>query len=788
MLLRDAKPASHPTESEAPALAAETTGPAGEPESVSVPQPAIAEDVKCGTVDSAAMEAIAGGYHRAPFDVLGIHAVTVDGQPALAIRTFQPQALAVAVKRDSRLYDMERVHRDGFFEAVFPGESDFFPYRFSIALNGYAREERVYETEDPYRYPPLLSDLDLHLFSEGTHLRLYESYGAHLTEHGGARGVCFAVWAPNAERVSVIGDFNQWDGRRHPMRPRGASGMWEIFIPGLEQGDLYKFEIKTRYQGYLATKSDPFAFASELRPHTASMVWDLDRYQWHDENWMAGRGRRQGLDAPMAIYEVHLGSWRRAPSPEHGQRWLTYRELAEELVAYVKEMGYTHIELLPVTEYPYDASWGYQTTGYYAPTSRHGTPDDFRYFVDRAHQAGIGVIADWVPSHFPKDSHGLSFFDGTHLYEHADLRQGEHQDWGSLIYNYGRNEVRAFLLSNALFWLDKYHIDGLRVDAVASMLYLDYSRKPGEWIPNEFGGRENFEAVSFLKRFNEAVHQAYPDCLTFAEESTAWTMVSRPTYLGGLGFDIKWNMGWMHDMLEYIEKDPVHRPYHHNNLTFSLLYAFTENFVLPLSHDEVVHGKGALLSKMPGDSWQKFANLRALYGYMYAHPGKKLLFMGGEIGQWNEWSYREPLDSVLLYFDSHRQIQDYVRALNRLYVSEPALYEVDFDWNGFEWIDFRDVDQSIVAFLRRARDPNDFLLVAANFTPVPREGYRLGVPAGGFYRELFNSDSRYYGGADVGNAGGVPSEPTPWQGHPHSIVITVPPLATVYFKREGEDR
>jgi len=679
---------------------------------------------------------------------------------------------------------MERVHRDGFFEVVFPGETGFFPYRFSITLHGAAGPGPVCETEDPYRYPPVLTDFDLHLFSEGTHLRLYEKYGAHLIEHGGACGVCFAVWAPNAERVSVIGDFNQWDGRRHPMRPRGPSGVWEIFIPGLQQGDLYKFEIKTRYQGYLAVKSDPFAFASELRPKTASVVWDLNRYQWHDGKWMAERRQRQGLDAPIAIYEVHLGSWKRKPSPEYGRRWLTYRELAEDLIAYVKGMGYTHIELLPVTEYPYDASWGYQTTGYHAPTSRYGTPDDFRYFVDQAHQAGIGVIADWVPSHFPKDSHGLSFFDGTHLYEHADLRQGEHQDWGSLIYNYGRNEVRAFLLSNALFWLDKYHIDGLRVDAVASMLYLDYSRKPGEWIPNEFGGRENFEAVSFLKRFNEAVHQAYPDSLTFAEESTAWAMVSRPTYLGGLGFDIKWNMGWMHDMLEYMQKDPVHRHYHHNNLTFSLLYAFTENFVLPLSHDEVVHGKGALLSKMPGDSWQKFANLRALYGYMYAHPGKKLLFMGGEIGQWNEWDHRESVDSVLLYFDSHRQIQDYVRALNNLYVSQPALYQVDFNWNGFQWVDFRDVDNSIVSFLRRARDPNDLVVVVANFTPVPREGYRLGVPMGGFYRELLNSDSRYYGGADIGNAGGVPSEPTPWQGHPHSIVITVPPLAVVFFRPE----
>jgi 1,4-alpha-glucan branching enzyme len=779
--------ASSSTGYHAPAFAIGTENPGGEPKPESVPQRAIAADAPRRTVDSAAIDAIVGGYYGSPFDVLGIHSVTVDGQPALSIRSFQPQAKAVAVKRGSTLYDMQRIHADGFFEAIFPGETERFPYRYSITLYDAPGPRSVYEAEDPYRYPPVLTDFDLHLFSEGTHLRLYEKLGAQLIEHDGVCGVSFSVWAPNAERVSVIGDFNQWDGRRHPMRPRGASGVWEIFMPGLQQGDLYKFEIKTRYQGYIATKSDPFAFASELRPHTASMVWDLSRYHWHDEGWMAERTRRQALDAPMAIYEVHLGSWKRESSAEYGPRWLTYRELAENLVPYVKGMGYTHIELLPITEYPYDASWGYQTTGYYAPTSRYGSPDDFRYFVDQAHQAGIGVVADWVPSHFPKDSHGLSFFDGTHLYEHADLRQGEHQDWGSLIYNYGRSEVRAFLLSNALFWLDKYHIDGLRVDAVASMLYLDYSRKPGEWIPNEFGGRENFEAVSFLKRFNEVVHMAYPDTLTFAEESTAWAMVSRPTYLGGLGFDIKWNMGWMHDMLEYMQKDPVHRHYHHSSLTFSLLYAFTENFVLPLSHDEVVHGKGALLSKMPGDSWQKFANLRALYGYMYAHPGKKLLFMGDEIGQWNEWSYREQVDSVLLYFDSHRQIQDYVRALNKLYVSQPALYEVDFAWNGFQWIDFRDVDNSIVSFLRRARDPGDFLVVVANFTPVPRDGYRLGVPERGFYRELLNSDSRYYGGGDIGNFGGVPSEPTPWQGFPHSVVITVPPLAVVFFKPERPD-
>jgi 1,4-alpha-glucan branching enzyme len=737
------------------------------------------------TADAGAIAAIVDGYHSSPFDILGMHPVTADGKASLAIRTFQPQALSVSVRRAGTLYPMERVHPAGFFETVVVGETDFFSYVFAITLPeapGHS-ETSHYEIEDPYRFPPVLTDFDLHLFSEGTHLRLYEKLGAQLMEHRSVHGACFAVWAPNAERISVIGDFNQWDGRRHPMRPRGASGVWEIFIPGLQQGDLYKFEIKTRYQGYMATKSDPCGFAAELRPKTASVVWDIDGYQWHDSEWMAARRMRQSFEAPLAIYEVHLGSWKREPDAQYGHRWLSYRELAEQLVPYVKELGYTHIELMPITEYPFDGSWGYQTVGYFAPTSRYGTPDDFRRFVDRAHQSGLGVVIDWVPAHFPKDAHGISFFDGTHLYEHADLRKGEHQDWGSLIYNYGRNEVREFLLSSALFWLDKYHIDGLRVDAVASMLYLDYSRKEGEWIANQYCGRENLEAVAFLKRFNEVVHKEYPDVLTFAEESTAWGGISRPTYVGGLGFDMKWNMGWMHDMLQYIEKNPVHRRYHHNNLTFSLLYAFTENFVLPLSHDEVVHGKGALLAKMPGDYWQQFANLRALYGYMYAHPGKKLLFMGGEIGQWNEWSHQWEVEWVLLYFDAHRQMQEYVRALNWLYRAQPALYEVDFTWSGFEWIDFHDVDNSIVSFLRRAKDPNDFVVVVANFTPVPRYGYRLGVPEEGFYRELLNSDSSYFGGGNLGNAGGVPSEAIPWQGRPHSIMITVPPLAVVFFKR-----
>ena len=572
------------------------------------------------------------------------------------------------------------------------------------------------------------------------------------------------------------------------MRPRGATGLWEIFIPGLVQGDLYKYEIKTHYQGYIAVKADPYGFLAELRPKTASVVWDLERYEWNDAEWMATRKDHQKFEAPICIYEVHLGSWQTAPDPHWGHRWLTYRELADTLIPYVKEMGYTHIELLPITEHPLDGSWGYQTVGYYGPTSRHGTPDDFRYFVDSAHQAGIGVILDWVPAHFPKDGHGLSFFDGTYLYEHADPRQGEHQDWGTLIYNYGRNEVRAFLLSNALFWLDKYHLDGLRVDAVASMLYLDYSREPHEWIPNKYGGRENLEAVAFIKRFNELVHEQYPDVLTFAEESTAWPMVSRPAYVGGLGFDIKWNMGWMHDMLEYIRKEPVHRKYHHNHLTFSLIYAFTENFILPFSHDEVVHGKGSMLSKMPGDYWQKFASLRALYGYMYGHPGKKLLFMGCEFGQWKEWDCADQLDWMLLDFESHRSLQQYVKDLNRIYISQPALHELDFSWEGFQWIDFHDVDHSIVSFIRRAKDPNEFIVAVANFTPVPREGYLVGVPAPGFYRELLNSDSAVYGGSNVGNFDGVPSEPASLQGQPHSLMLTLPPLAVIFLKPEEPAR
>ena len=735
------------------------------------------------TVDPANLAAIAGAYHGAPFDILGQHKVTVAGKPALAIRTFQPQAMSVSVQRGQALHPMATDEAEpGFFEAIFSGETELSAYQIQITLP----DGRIYTQEDPYRYGPVLSEFDLYLFGEGKHYELYEKLGAHVLVHEGVAGVVFAVWAPNAERVSVVGDFNQWDGRRAPMRPRGATGLWELFIPGLAQGELYKYEIKSRFAESLGVKSDPYGFAMEVRPNTGSIVWDLSQYEWHDQEWVAARPKHQALEAPLSVYEVHLGSWQRL-GPE-GNRWLTYRELADRLVPYARDLGYTHLELLPIAEHPFDGSWGYQVLGYFAPTSRFGTPDDFRYFVDAAHQAGLGIILDWVPAHFPRDAAGLAFFDGTHLYEHADPRRGEHQDWGTLIFNFGRNEVSAFLLTNALFWLDKYHIDGLRVDAVASMLYLDYSRKAGEWLPNEFGGRENLEAVRFLKTFNELVYLKFPGVLTIAEESTSWPMVSRPTYLGGLGFSLKWNMGWMHDMLDFMAKDPVYRRYHHHSLTFSLVYAFTENFVLPFSHDEVVHGKGSMLSRMPGDEWRRFANLRALYGYMYAHPGKKLLFMGSEFGQYREWAFEGALDWNLLDYPLHRKLQGYVRDLNRLYTTEAALHEVDFSWEGFQWIDLHDVDQSALSFLRRAKaaDPAnaETVVVAANFTPIPREGYRVGVPAPGFYRELLNSDSEAYGGSNVGNKGGLPADAIPWQGQPNSILITLPPLAVVYFKLE----
>ena len=630
-----------------------------------------------------------------------------------------------------------------------------------------------------------LTDYDLHLLIEGTHYRSWEKLGAHIGEKDGASGTWFAVWAPNAERVALIADFNDWNESRHLLESRGDSGIWEGFVPGVGNGSLYKYAIRSQNSGYTAEKTDPFGFACEIRPATASMVWDISGYRWQDEEWLANRGERHRLDAPIAVYEVHLGSWMRVV--EEDGRWLTYRELAPRLADYVKEMGFTHIELLPVSEHPLDASWGYQTVGYYAPTSRFGTPQDFMYFVDFLHRNGIGVILDWVPGHFPRDAHGLGYFDGTHLYEHADPRQSEQRDWGTFVFNYGRQEVSNFLLSNALFWLEMYHLDGLRVDAVASMLYLDYSRKEGEWVPNRFGGRENLEAVDFIKRFNELIYREHPDTITIAEESTAWPMVSRPTCLGGLGFGLKWNMGWMHDTLVYLQQDPFYRRYHHHNITFSLLYAFQENFLLPFSHDEVVHGKGSMLDKMPGDEWQKFANLRLLYGYMYTHPGKKLLFMGCEFGQRAEWNHDRSLDWHLLNDPAHKGLQRWVRDLNTVLRGQPALHAVDFDAEGFSWIDCQDHQQSVLAYLRRSRQEGEDLVCIANFTPVPRHNYRIGVSRSGLWEELLNSDAPLYGGSGMGNCGAVQATPVAAHGHYHSLNLTMPPLAIIVFRSKTND-
>jgi 1,4-alpha-glucan branching enzyme len=638
--------------------------------------------------------------------------------------------------------------------------------------------------------PSILSDFDLHLFGQGKEYRIYEKMGAHLRTVSGVPGVNFALWAPNARSVSVIGDFNGWQHGATPMHLRHQDlGVWECFVPGLTAGALYRYAITSRFNDYTVEKSDPYGFAAELRPQTASIVVDIHQHQWQDEAWMQERAERQQLSSPISIYELDIGSWRRMLDRPGEHRFLTYRELAHTLAPYIKDLGFTHVELLPMTEYPYDGSWGYQVTGYYAPTSRNGSPEDFQYFVDYLHQQDIGVLLDWVPPHFPKDGYALSYFDGTHLYEYADPRKGEHKEWGTYVFDYGRSEVRNFLLASALFWLREYHIDGLRVDAVASMLYLDYSRKPGEWIPNRYGGREHLEAVDFLRQLNEAVYAEQPGTLTIAEESTAWPMVTRPTYMGGLGFTLKWNMGWMHDMLDYMSLNPIYRRYYQTNITFSLMYAYNENFVLPLSHDEVVHGKRSLLSKMPGDVWQKFANLRALYGYMWGHPGKKLLFMGGEFGQWLEWDYMQSLDWHLLEPPNdahHAQLQQYIRDLNQLYQHEPAFSKLDYDPAGFSWIDFHDTDNSVVSFMRCSKNVDDILLFVSNFTPVPRLGYRLGVPNPGEYYELINSDATRYGGSGLENGQLMPSGPIYWQSCPHSILLTLPPLATVILKRRSK--
>jgi 1,4-alpha-glucan branching enzyme len=712
------------------------------------------------------LEAILNGTHGDPFSVLGPHQVG-DGWE---VRAFLPQAMDAGVVVDGTVHPMRKIRSEGFFSVTLAHDPGAYKLRLILWSGVHS------DIEDPYRFPRLISDFDLQLHGEGTQYESYRSMGAHLVECQGVHGVRFVVWAPNAEVVSVVGDFNDWDDRRYPMRLR-TGGVWEVFLPGVGPGTNYKYSVRAPSRGFRQQKADPYGFAMEVPPQSASIVCDLESYQWNDQQWLNERARKDHLKEPMSVYEVHLGSWLRGPH----NSYLSYRELADKLVEYAVRMGYTHLELLPIMEHPFSGSWGYQVVGYYAPTSRFGSPQDFMYFVDRCHQSGIGIIVDWVPGHFPKDAHGLAHFDGTALYEHADPRKGEHREWGTLIFNYGRNEVRTFLISNALFWLKVYHIDGLRVDAVASMLYLDYSREPGEWIPNMYGGNENLEAIDFLRRFNELAHQV-PGVITAAEESTAFPGVSRPTYLNGLGFTMKWNMGWMHDMLDYFSNDPVHRKYHHNNITFSMLYAFTENFILPISHDEVVHGKGSLLSKMPGDIWQKFANVRAFLTYMYAHPGKKLLFMGSEIGVWDEWYSEHGLPWELLHYDFHRKLQAFVAELNRLYRAHPAFYEVDFHWSGFEWVDFRDVDGSTISFIRRSQAGKPFLLFVCNFTPVPRLNYRVGVPDPGVYREILNSDSELWGGSNLGNGGYVGSQNISYNGHYHSLSITLPPLAVVVFE------
>jgi 1,4-alpha-glucan branching enzyme len=718
------------------------------------------------------IEAIAGGYHGDAFRILGPHSVRKKGgQARWEVRAFLPQAESAAVVTAGERAEMARKHPQGFFCASLEGDPQ--PYLIHARL----ADGREIEIDDPYRFGPQLSDSDLYLHTEGTLFEAWNTLGAHLTECQGVSGVRFAVWAPNAISVTVAGEFNDWDIGRHPMRWRNG-GVWELFIPGLREGAAYKYNVRSRYAGYQQLKADPYAFYCETPPKSASVVWNPCKHQWKDAAWMEARALHDILKAPVSIYEVHLESWLRGP---HGQT-LTYRDLAVKLVEYVKQMGYTHLELLPVMEHPFSGSWGYQVIGYFAPTARFGTPDDFQYFIDACHQAGIGVIVDWVPAHFPKDAHGLGFFDGTALYEHADVRKGEQRDWGTLIFNYGRNEVKSFLISNALFWLKQYHIDGLRVDAVASMLYLDYSRQPGEWIPNQYGGNENLEAIDFLRRFNEVAHTV-PGAFTVAEESTAFTGVSRPVYLNGLGFTMKWNMGWMHDMLAYFENDPIYRKYHHNNITFSLLYAFTENFVLPISHDEVVHGKQSLINKMPGDEWRQFANVRSFLAFMWSHPGKKILFMGQEFGQREEWNHNTGLRWELLEFDLHRRLQTLARELNRLYRETPALYQVDFHYTGFEWVDFHDWENSIISYIRRAEDPKDFVLICCNFTPVPRKMYEVGVPEEGFYQEILNTDSELFGGGNMGNGGLVSSRPIPKHDRPFSISVTLPPLAVVMFKK-----
>ena len=733
-------------------------------------------------LDPHSIRALADARKSMPFDVLGLHPIRSQHEAGRVVRAMLPWAKQAWVVRGDDVLEMQCLDHAGVFELALEDETDWFPYR--LRGLGWHREEPV-EFDDPYRLPPVLDEGRLHRFNDGQEWRAWEILGARRLVHEGFEGTLFSVWAPNAEAISVIASFNGWDARTHPMRPRGSTGVWELFVPGVQAGDLYKFSIHTR-QGQRLEKTDPYARRMEMRPRSASVVVDERTYEWRDADWVEKRAVLQDPDErPISIYEVHLGSWRRNPGPD-GKTWfwLSYRELAEQMLSYVADMGFTHVELMPVTEHPFDGSWGYQTLGYFAPTSRFGTPDDFRFFVDEAHRLGLGVILDWVPAHFPTDAHGLAWFDGTHLYEHADPRKGQHPDWGTLVYNYGRNEVSAFLVSSAVYWLEHFHIDGLRVDAVASMLYLDYSRKEGEWIPNQYGGRENLEAIQFLKHMNGIVHHQFPGTLVCAEESTAWPGVSRPTEENGLGFDLKWNMGWMNDTLDYLEHDPLFRKHMHDRLTFSLVYAFSERFLLPLSHDEVVHGKRALVAKIPGYDSDRFATLRALYAYMWTHPGKNLLFMGGEIAQWSEWNHEGSIEWHLLDADHHRGVQELVKRLNHVVNDEPALYERDFDHEGFEWIEPNDSDRSTIAFLRWNRDWTRCAAVVVNFTPIQWDGYRLGLPfAGRWDLRVNTADPRFAGSQPLG-AESYQTQDTHWHGRPYSIAIDVPPLSAIILTAE----
>jgi len=746
------------------------------------------------------IDRIVWNQHHDPFEVLGPHRFEQDGKTFWVVRAYLPNADAawVVCPEERTEHPMETVHHPHFFEAKI-ATPELSNYQLRIEEGGHERF-----SYDPYAFrSPMLTPVDLHLFAEGNHHRIYEKLGAHPTEINSVKGVYFAIWAPNARNVSVLGDFNHWDGRQHQMR-KDNSGVWDLFIPELGVGEHYKYEIKN-YEGHIYEKSDPYGFQQEVRPKTASIVTDLDTYTWNDLDWMERRRQSDPLSQPISIYEVHLGSWLHAASSEPAvddkgnpepvvavsemkpeARFLTYRELAKKLIPYVKELGFTHIELLPIAEHPFDGSWGYQVTGYYASTSRYGTPEDLMYFIDQCHQNDLGVIIDWVPGHFPRDGHGLAFFDGTHLYEHADPRKGEHKEWGTLVFNYSRNEVRNFLVANALFWFDKYHIDGMRVDAVASMLYLDYFRQEGEWLPNEYGGKENIEAVEFLRQTNNVIFSYFPGVLSIAEESTDWAMVSWPTYVGGLGFNLKWNMGWMHDMLDYFHIDPWFRQFHQNNITFSMWYHHSENYMLALSHDEVVHGKSNIIGKMPGDEWQKFANVRCLFAYMFTHPGKKTLFMSMEFGQWSEWNVWADLEWHLLQYDPHQKLKQFISKLHQLYRSEPALYSQDFEQEGFDWIDCSDNTHSVVSFIRRAKDTKDFIITVCNFTPQPHSHYRVGVPEIGFYTELFNSDAREYGGSNLGNLGGKWTDEWAFHNQPYSLDLCLPPLGVLILKLDRE--